>query len=116
MTAPTAYEIHGFVAPGFEPVRDAFEANFTAGREIGASFAASVEGKPVVDLWAGSADAAGARPWEKDSIACVFSTTKATVALSCAMLVDRGLLEYEQPVAKYWPEFAQNGKDKITVG
>jgi CubicO group peptidase (beta-lactamase class C family) len=115
MTAPTANEVHGFVAPGFEPVRDAFEANFAAGLEVGASFAATVEGKPVVDIWAGARDSAGAKPWEKDTIACVFSTTKAAVALACAMLVDRGLLEYEQPVAKYWPEFAQNGKEKITV-
>lgn len=116
MTAPATQEIHGFIAPGFEPVRDAFAANFAAGREVGASFAATLDGKPVVDLWAGAADAARARSWEQDSISCVFSTTKATVALACAMLVDRGLLEYEQPVAKYWPEFAQNGKENITVG
>ena len=116
MTAPTTLEIHGFIAPGFEPVRAAFENNFATGQEVGASFAAAVDGKPVVDLWAGSRDAAATLPWESDSIACVFSTTKATVALACAMLVDRGLLEYEQPVAKYWPEFAQAGKENITVG
>jgi CubicO group peptidase (beta-lactamase class C family) len=115
MTAPTTYEIHGFVAPGFEPVREAFAANFNAGLEQGAAFAATVNGKPVVDIWAGSQDAEGKLPWEEDTIACVFSTTKAMVATACAMLVDRGLLEYEQPVAKYWPEFAQQGKEKITV-
>nr|AEM45122.1 hypothetical protein [uncultured organism] len=115
MPAPAASEIHGTIAPGFEPVRDAFAANFSAGLEVGASFAATVDGKPVVDIWAGSRNSAGSAPWEQDTIACVFSTTKAAVALACAMLVDRGLLEYEQPVAKYWPEFAQNGKEKITV-
>lgn len=108
-------EIHGFVAPGFEPVREAFAANFEAGLEAGSSFAAMLEGKPVVDIWAGVRDAGKGLPWEKDTVACVFSTTKATVALACAMLVDRGLLEYEQPVAKYWPEFAQQGKERITV-
>ena len=116
MTAPTAYEIHGFVAPGFEPVRDAFAANFEAGLEIGASFAATLDGKPVVDIGAGLRDPERGLEWEQDTVACVFSTTKATVALACAMLVDRGLLEYEQPVAKYWPEFAQEGKERITVG
>src|SRR6185436_17555606 len=98
------------------PVRDAFAANFDSGKEIGSSFAATVEGKPVVDIWAGSRDADGKHPWQEDTIACVFSTTKAMVATACAMLVDRGLLEYEQPVAKYWPEFAQAGKGDITVG
>ena len=116
MTTPAATEIHGFVKPGFEPVRDAFAANFEAGLEVGASFAATVDGEFVVDIWAGHTDEARTKPWERDTIACVFSTTKATVATACAMLVDRGLLEYEQPVAKYWPEFAQNGKGAITVG
>ncbi|MGE3075925.1 MAG: serine hydrolase domain-containing protein [Dehalococcoidia bacterium] len=115
MTEKPTIEIHGFVAPGFEPVREAFAANFEAGSEAGASFAATVNGEPVVDIWAGVRDEATGARWEQDTIACVFSTTKATVATSCAMLVDRGQLEYEQPVAKYWPEFAQQGKDKITV-
>jgi len=116
MSAPTAYEIHGTVAPGFEPVREAFAANFEGGLEDGAAFAATVDGKPVVDIWAGVRDVEKGLPWERDTVACVFSTTKATVALGAAMLVDRGLLEYEQPVAKYWPEFAQEGKGAITVG
>lgn len=116
MTTPAATEVHGYVKPGFEPVREAFVANFEAGMEVGAAFAATVGGEPVVDIWAGHFDEARTRPWERDTIACVFSTTKATVATACAMLVDRGLLEYEQPVAKYWPEFAQQGKDNITVG
>ncbi len=116
MTTPAATEIHGFVKPSFEPVRDAFAANFEAGLEIGASFAATLDGEPVVDIWAGHRDEARTLPWERNTIACVFSTTKVTVATACAMLVDRGLLEYGQPVAKYWPEFAQQGKGNVTVG
>jgi CubicO group peptidase (beta-lactamase class C family) len=115
MTTATV-EIHGSVAPGFERVRDAFAANFESGQEAGASFAATVEGEFVVDIWAGTRDIAGTLPWEKDTIVNVFSTTKATVATACAMLVDRGLLDYGQKVAHYWPEFAQNGKADVTVG
>ena len=107
-------EIHGTVAPGFESVRDAFAANFADGLETGASFAASRDGEPVVDLWAGDADRSG-RPWERDTIANVFSTTKAMVALAGAMLYDRGQLDYDAPVAKYWPEFGQAGKERIPV-
>jgi CubicO group peptidase (beta-lactamase class C family) len=108
-------DIHGTVAPGFEPVRDAFAANFEAGAEIGASFAATVEGRFVVDIWAGYADAARTSPWEEHTIANVYSTTKAIVALAAAMLADRGLLDYNAPVSRYWPEFASNGKERITV-
>ncbi|MEX0784393.1 MAG: serine hydrolase domain-containing protein [Dehalococcoidia bacterium] len=115
MTTATV-EIHGTVAPGFEPVREAFAANFESGQEAGASFAATVEGEPVVDIWAGTRDIAGTLPWQKDTLVNVFSTTKATVATACAMLVDRGVLDYGQKVAHYWPEFAQNGKADITVG
>ena len=116
MTEQSKTEVHGFVAPGFEPVREAFAANFDAGAEAGASFAATLAGKPIVDLWAGSRDESKTLPWGKDTLACVYSTTKNTVALAAAMLVDRGVLEYEQPVARYWPEFAQEGKGAITVG
>ena len=97
MTAATV-EIHGTVAPGFEPVREAFAANFERGEEAGASFAATVEGEFVVDIWAGTRDIAGTLPWERDTIVNVFSTTKATVATACAMLVDRGLLDYGEKV------------------
>jgi CubicO group peptidase (beta-lactamase class C family) len=115
MTTPTSVEIHGTAAPGFEPVRDAFRANFEAGAEVGASFAATVDGKYVVDIWGGCADAACTRPWQQNTIANVFSTTKAVVALAVAMLADRGLLDYDAPVVKYWPEFGRNGKQAITV-
>src|SRR5271169_1530548 len=111
MTVP----IQGAYDPKFAAVRDAFAANFEAGREVGASFAATVHGKFVVDLWAGHADAARTRTWERDTIVNVFSTTKAMTALCAHVLVDRGLLDVDAPVARYWPEFAQAGKDTLPV-
>lgn len=107
-------EIHGTCAPRFAGVRDAFAANFAAGREVGASFAATLHGEPVVDLWAGDADAARTRPWQRDTIVNVFSTTKAVTALCAHMLVDRGQLDLDAPVARWWPEFAAHGKEAIT--
>ncbi|HYY06123.1 MAG TPA: serine hydrolase domain-containing protein [Candidatus Limnocylindria bacterium] len=112
MTAPT---IHGRCDPRLVAVRDAFAANFAAGREVGASFAATVEGELVVDLWGGWADAAQTRPWERDTIVNVFSTTKAMTALCAHILVDRGQLDLDAPVARWWPEFAQGGKERITT-
>ena len=110
----SAVEIHGTCAARFANVRDAFAANFAAGREVGASFAATLAGEPVVDLWAGDADAARTRPWQRDTIVNVFSTTKAVTALCAHMLVDRGQLDLDAPVARYWPEFAAHGKGAIT--
>src|SRR5256712_7170330 len=107
--------IHGRCDPRFAAVRDAFAANFAAGREVGASFAATVEGELVVDLWGGWADAATTRPWERDTIVNVFSTTKAMTALCAHLLVDRGQLDLDAPVARYWPGFAQAGKERITT-
>ncbi len=111
---PTEPSIDGFCHPRFASVRDAFAANFEAGREVGASFAATVNGEVVVDLWGGHADAARSRPWERDTIINVFSTTKAMTALCAHVLVDRGALDLDTPVARYWPEFAQAGKASIT--
>jgi CubicO group peptidase (beta-lactamase class C family) len=107
--------VEGDCAPRFAAVRDAFAANFATGREVGASFAASVDGRLVVDLWAGHADAARTRPWERDTILNVWSVTKAMTALCAHVLVDRGLLDVDAPVAEYWPEFAQAGKGAIPV-
>ena len=92
--------VEGACDPRFAAVRDAFAANFEAGREVGASFAATVDGRTVVDLWGGHADAARTRPWERDTIVNVFSTTKAMTALCAHMLVDRGLLDLDAPVAQ----------------
>src|SRR2546426_10908907 len=107
--------VDGECAPRFAAVRETFAANFAAGREVGASFAATVEGEPVVDLWAGYADAATTRAWERDTIVNLFSTTKAMTALCAHILVDRGQLDLDAPVARYWPEFAQAGKERITT-
>jgi len=107
--------IEGHCDPRFAAVRDAFAANFEAGREIGASLAATLDGEFVVDLWGGHADAAKTRRWERDTIINVFSTTKAMTALCVHMLVDRGQLDVDAPVAHYWPEFARAGKERITI-
>jgi CubicO group peptidase (beta-lactamase class C family) len=108
-------EIEGRCDPHFSAVRDAFAANFEAGREVGASFAVTIDGELVVDVWGGYADAAKTRPWESDTIINVFSTTKAMAALCAHILVDRGQLDLDAPVARYWPEFAQAGKERITT-
>ncbi len=115
MAVTSAPAVHGDCEPRFAAVRDAFAANFARGREIGASFAATVDGVPVVDLWGGSADPARTRPWERDTIVNVFSTTKAMTALCAHVLVDRGLLDLGAPVARYWPAFAQGGKETLPV-
>lgn len=99
----------------FAGVRDAFVANFDAGREVGASFAVTVGGRLVVDLWGGFVDATCTRAWERDTIVNVFSTTKAMTALCVHQLVDRGQLDLDAPVAGYWPEFAAGGKGSMPV-
>ncbi|WP_421863089.1 serine hydrolase domain-containing protein [Parvibaculum sp.] len=109
-------EIHGSCAKGFEPVRDAFAANFATLGEAGASAAVIFRGEPVADLWAGHTDAAGAKPWKRNTLANVWSTTKGMGALVCGMLVERGFMSYEDEVSKHWPEFAAEGKGDITVG
>lgn len=115
MTAPTLPALHGHVAPGFEPVRDAFLANWTDFDEIGAGFALRVGGELVVDIHAGWADRKKTRDWQADTLVPVYSTGKAIAALVMARLVDRGLLDYDAPVADYWPEFAAGGKSAVTV-
>ena len=107
--------INGFCEEKFERVKNAFVRNFKSGLEVGASFAATINGKFVIDMWAGHADAAQTRPWEEDTIVNVYSTTKVMTVLCTLMLVDRGLLDLDAPVAKYWPEFAQTGKEKLPV-
>ena len=107
--------IHGVCDDRFAAVRAAFQANFDAGRDVGASFAVTLDGETVVDLWGGHADEARTRPWERDTIVNVYSTTKTMTALCALILADRGDLDFYAPVAKYWPEFAQNGKGAIEV-
>ncbi|MCU1353919.1 MAG: putative esterase [Acidimicrobiales bacterium] len=107
-------EIHGVSAAGFEPVRETFARHFDEGLEQGASVAITVGGEPVVDLWAGDADDHG-RPWERDTIVNVYSTTKTMAAICMLMLADRGDIDLDAPVATYWPEFAANGKQGVLV-
>ena len=107
-------QTNGRCNPAFEAVRDAFAANFDAGLELGASVAVTVDGEPVVDLWAGLASKDG-RPWVEDTIVNVYSSTKTMAALCVLMLADRGKLDLDAPVATYWPEFAQNGKGGVLV-
>jgi CubicO group peptidase (beta-lactamase class C family) len=101
----------GFAADEFAAVREVFEQN----DEVGASYCVTVEGATAVDLWRGFADQAGTRPWQRDTIVNVYSLTKTMTALTALLVADRGELEFDAPVAKYWPEFAANGKDSVTV-
>jgi CubicO group peptidase (beta-lactamase class C family) len=105
----------GFTQDKFAAAKAAFEGNFASGADVGASFCATLNGETVVDLWGGFADAEKTRPWEKDTIVNVYSTTKTMTFLCALMLADRGQLDFDAPVAKYWPEFAANGKSEIKV-
>ena len=105
----------GYVAPGFEAVRDEFERNFTQRGEIGAAVAAYHRGEKVVDLWGGRRSPYSDAPWEEDTLVIVYSSTKGISALTFAVAAARGWVDYDAPVARYWPEFAQNGKQAITV-
>jgi CubicO group peptidase (beta-lactamase class C family) len=107
--------ISGSCAPGFEGVWDAFEQNFSERDEIGAAVAAWVDGDLVVNLWGGSADAARARPWQEDTLASIFSGSKGLTSTCVHLLADRGEIDLRAPVAKYWPEFGQAGKEAITI-
>jgi CubicO group peptidase (beta-lactamase class C family) len=107
--------VHGFAQDRYAPVREAFEANLAGGADVGACFCATLEGETVVDLWGGFADAAKTRPWEKDTIVNVYSTTKTMTVLTALLIADRGELDFDAPVASYWPEFAANGKADIKV-
>ena len=107
--------IDGFVRDRFAAVRAMFENNLASGVDVGASFAATVDGEMVVDLWGGWADEAKTRPWEKDTIVNVYSTTKTMTFLCALILADRGELDFDAPGARYWPEFAANGKADVKV-
>jgi CubicO group peptidase (beta-lactamase class C family) len=107
-------EVSGTCGHGFEPVREAFVANFEQRMEVAASVAVTRDGESVVDLWAGDADPSGT-PWAEDTIVNVYSTTKTMAATCVLILADRGAVDLNAPVAKYWPEFAQNGKEGVLV-
>ncbi len=108
-------EVDGLVAPGFEEVRAEFARNFAERGEIGAAVAAYWRGETVVDLWGGRRAPDGDAPWNEDTMVVVMFTTKGLAAMTLALANARGLLDYDAPVARYWPEFAQRGKGAITV-
>ncbi|MGH6869243.1 MAG: serine hydrolase domain-containing protein, partial [Methylocella sp.] len=112
---PGNLTINGEFDPRFAPVRDAFIENFEQRGELGAAASIVVDGRCVVDLWAGHADAAKTRPWHRDTLVNVWSTTKGLCAMCAHRLADQGKLDFDAPVAKYWPEFAQAGKGSIPV-
>src|SRR4051812_44791552 len=111
MESPLAtLAVHGTSAPGYEPVRTAFEENFRQRGELGAAFAATRHGEVVVDLWAGWTDPSRTTAWGPDTLTNVWSTTKGMTAICAHRLADAGELDIDAPVAKYWPEFAAAGK------
>ena len=107
-------DIQGHCDPAFSAVADALERNFAEGLELGAAAAVTVDGEAVVDIWAGAADSAGS-PWQRDTIVNVYSTTKTMAAVCMLILADRAELDFDAPVARYWPEFAQHGKESVLV-
>ncbi|WP_053696880.1 serine hydrolase domain-containing protein [Streptomyces sp. NRRL F-5755] len=107
--------VQGTCAPGFENVRAEFARNFAERGEVGAALAVTLGGETVVDLWGGYADAGGTRPWERDTLVNVYSTSKGMTSLCAHLLADRGELDLDAPVSRYWPEFAQAGKGDVPV-
>src|SRR5690349_15408393 len=108
-------EIHGQCEARFERARKVFAENFDQREELGAAVAVTIDGKPVLDLWGGYADKARSRPWNRDTIVNVWSTTKGLTAICAHRLAGQGRLDFDAPVAKYWPEFAQAGKGGVPV-
>jgi CubicO group peptidase (beta-lactamase class C family) len=109
------FPIEGLLDPRFAKVREAFEENYRLEDEVGSAFSVMLDGRVVVDLWGGWKDAARTQPWQRDTIVCMMSVVKGLCGISFNMLIDRGLIDIDAPVARYWPEFAQNGKDKLPV-
>jgi CubicO group peptidase (beta-lactamase class C family) len=111
----TKVEVHGTCDERFAPVREAFRHNLDTGQDIGAAIAVFVDGEPVVDLWGGHFDASYTRPFERDTIVQCYSSTKTITALCALVLAGRGELDLDAPVARYWPEFAAEGKSDVAV-
>ncbi len=107
--------VRGSSQDRFAHVRDVMAASLESGADVGASFCATIDGETIIDIWGGWADEAKTRPWEANTIVNVYSTTKTMTALTALLIADRGELDFDAPVAKYWPEFAQNGKVEVTV-
>ena len=109
------FPIHGTHAEGYRPVVDAFIENFRQEDEVGAAVSIVVDGETVVDIWGGYARGDQSAAWEADTTVCMMSVAKGVTGIAFNMLVDRGLVDLDEPVATYWPEFAQNGKAEIPV-
>ena len=112
---PAAPAVQGACPDRFAAVRDAFARNLACGDDVGASFAVTIDGELAIDLWGGFADAARTRPWERDTIVNVYSSTKTMSFLCFLVLADRGEIDLRSPVARYWPEFAASGKGELRV-
>lgn len=115
MNALQCIDIEGHVSAGFEAVREAFAENFSRRRELGGACCVYHRGEKVVDLWGGVRNEATGEPWQEDTMVLVYSTTKGLAAMTLALAHSRGWLDYEERVCTYWPEFARNGKENITV-
>lgn len=115
MSQQMEFRIDGACDPAFAHVREVFAENFRSRGELGAAVCVYREGRKVVDLWGGIADPESATPWREDTITCMMSVGKSMAALAVLMLVDDGRIDLQAPVSRYWPEFAQNGKERITV-
>ena len=115
VTEPDRVVVHGHVSPGFESVREAFADNFTRRRELGGACCVYYRGEKVVDLWGGLRNKRSGEIWDQDTMVVIHSATKGLAAMTLALAHSRGWLDYEERVATYWPEFAQHGKEKITV-
>ena len=115
MSVDSARVVNGYVAPGFEQVREAFVDNFISRKELGGACAAYHRGEKVVDLWGGLRNKITADLWEKNTMVIVYSATKGLAAMTLALAHSRGWLDYDERVCVYWPEFAQHGKGRITV-
>jgi CubicO group peptidase (beta-lactamase class C family) len=110
-----AIRSEGHVRAGFEAVRDAFVENFSRRHELGGACCVYHRGEKVVDLWGGVRNKATGEPWEEGTMVLVYSATKGLAAMTLAVAHSRGWLDYEERVSTYWPEFAQQGKESITV-
>jgi CubicO group peptidase (beta-lactamase class C family) len=115
MASATAVAVEGHVSSGFEGVRETFSDNFTRRGELGGACCAYVRGEKVVDLWGGIRHKPSGDPWERDTMVVIHSATKGLAAMTLALAHSRGWLDYEERVCTYWPEFAQQGKERITV-
>jgi CubicO group peptidase (beta-lactamase class C family) len=115
MLTVASQTVEGHVRRGFEAVREAFAENFARRGELGGACCAYLRGEKVVDLWGGIRNKQTGEPWEQDTMVVVHSATKGLAAMTLALAHSRGWLDYDERVATYWPEFAQQGKEKITV-